>query len=244
MLPPIETNCLVWAAETFRSEPPADVDFWHIATFRCAAEFGRYRANKVSTQSSKACRLLRANSDPFCQCAHLADRAFLQGFARDGIGLVAALGKIPRHGLSLDWHGAYSPRLRILKNRGVGQKSIDPAAQQQLPQGFRAFQLQANVEFCAFSGRGVLDQLARPIVLAGHDQRNVPEAADFEAALLQARIIGATDKVKRLGKKQRVLEQRVGRGIGNDGKTEFAAPELTQHVRCPALEQAEVYFRI
>lgn len=42
MLPPIETNCLVWAAETFRSEPPADVDFWHIATFRCAAEFGRY----------------------------------------------------------------------------------------------------------------------------------------------------------------------------------------------------------
>ena len=42
MLPPIETNCLVWAAEAFRSEPLADVDFWHIATFRCAAEFGRY----------------------------------------------------------------------------------------------------------------------------------------------------------------------------------------------------------
>ena len=31
-------------------------------------------------------RSLPANSDPFCQCAHLADRAFLQGFARDGPG--------------------------------------------------------------------------------------------------------------------------------------------------------------
>src|SRR6266446_7125307 len=134
----------------------------------------------------KLVRSLPANSDPFCQCAHLADRAFLQSFARDGIRLIAALGKIPRHGLSLDRHGAYSPGLSILKNRGVGQKSIDPAAQQQLPQGFRAFQLQANVELCAFSGRGVLDQLARPIVLAGHDQRNVPETDYFEAALLQA----------------------------------------------------------
>lgn len=28
-------------------------------------------------------RSLPANSDPFCQRAHLADRAFLQGFARD-----------------------------------------------------------------------------------------------------------------------------------------------------------------
>src|ERR1700730_12584458 len=63
MLPPIETNCLVWAAETFRSEPPADVDFWHIATFRCAAEFGRYRANKVSTQSSKACRRIASSTN-------------------------------------------------------------------------------------------------------------------------------------------------------------------------------------
>jgi hypothetical protein len=31
----------------------------------------------------KGGRLLRGNSDPLCQCAHLADRVFLQGFARD-----------------------------------------------------------------------------------------------------------------------------------------------------------------
>src|SRR5882672_5786414 len=135
--------------------------------------------------ASKGCSLLLANSDPFCQSAHLADRGFLQRLARDRISLVAALGKIPRHRLSLDRHRAQAPGLGILENRGVWQKSIDPAAQQQLPQGFRALQLEANVEFCAFSGRGALNQLARPVLLTGHDQREVLKTADFEAALLQ-----------------------------------------------------------
>jgi hypothetical protein len=85
----------------------------------------------VRAPSSEGWQVLPENSDPFASAR--ISPTVLQRFARDGIGLVAALGKIPRHGLSFDWHCAYSPGLRILKNREVGQKSIDPAAQQQLP---------------------------------------------------------------------------------------------------------------
>src|SRR5712691_9678175 len=70
------------------------------------------------------------NSDPFCQTPHLRDRALLQSLTRDGIFVIPALGEIPCHRMSPDRHRAEQPGLRISKDRGIGQKPTDPAAQE------------------------------------------------------------------------------------------------------------------
>src|SRR4029077_18688038 len=114
----------------------------------------------------------------------------------------------------------------------------------QLLQGVAAFQLKADVEADAFARRRALDQLARAVVPAGHDQRKIGKALHLEAPLLHARVVGTTDQVDRFREQMGVLDQRIERRVGDDGKAQFAAAELTQRTRCESLEQAKLHLRV
>ena len=68
--------------------------------------------------------------------------------------------------------------------------------------------------------------MSRAVAFAGHHQRQVAERPDFDAALFQAWIVGAADEIDRFPEQPDIFERGIGWRIADDGKREFAAPQL------------------